>query len=535
MSGHRRPSNRTDPAPLRCVVYTRKSTDKGLDHAYSTLDAQRDACEQYIRSQAARGWQLSPRRYDDGGFTGANLERPAFQRLMKDIDEGTVDVVVVYKVDRLSRSLLDFARVMDRFSQAGTAFVSVTQNFSTADAIGRLTLHMLMSFAEFEREMIAERIRDRIAASRRKGKWCTGTPPLGYVLRDKRLQVVETEAEVVRAIFGLYLEEGHARGVTRALNEALKRPSLVPFNPAIRNRRRWTRNQVLRILENPLYLGYVPHQGELYPGEHEAILDRETFDRVQALIHHTTITQKRRHSDPAYLLRGRLFCGECGAAMTTGTSKKRGKDYRYYRCHTRNQRGRDACATPPFSAEPLEDYVVAIVMQTIAESDLAEAVAVQVATRGAEQREFLDQERGRLPTAIAELSAEADTLLQQIRNLGEAAGHWVVTRLEALGQEIRAAESRLAEVERLRTALNHTLTQADWIVPILQNFAEVWEGLHTKERGRLVHALVQRIEVDAHETITVTLVDLVPALEVETLVATPPCRADAVAAGEAHP
>ena len=203
----------------RAAIYTRKSTAAGLEQDFNSLDAQREACEQYIRSRERDCWHLLPNAYEDGGFTGANINRPGFQRLLTDIEAGKIDVVVVYKVDRLSRSLLDFAQVMERFNRAGAAFVSVTQNFSTADAMGRLTLNMLMSFAEFEREMIAERTRDKIAASRRKGKWTGGSVPLGYQVLDKKLVVDEMEAVVVREVFDIYLEHGSALEVARILNE----------------------------------------------------------------------------------------------------------------------------------------------------------------------------------------------------------------------------------------------------------------------------------------------------------------------------
>ena len=220
MTKRRQPA--TTPSALletkRCAVYTRKSTTAGLEQSFNSLDAQREACEQYIRSQAGLGWQLIPEPYDDGGFTGANIQRPAFQRLMQDVEAGKVDIVVVYKVDRLSRSLLDFAKLMDRFNRASVAFVSVTQNFSTADAMGRLTLNVLMSFAEFEREMIGERTRDKMAAARRKGKWTGGPPPLGYDVVDRMLVVNEAEAALVRRLFDLYLGLRSAGAVARALN-----------------------------------------------------------------------------------------------------------------------------------------------------------------------------------------------------------------------------------------------------------------------------------------------------------------------------
>src|SRR5271169_3207981 len=217
MRGRRKFTPDVAPETRRCAIYTRKSTSVGLEQDFNSLDAQREACAAYIKKQPS--WVLADERYDDGGFTGANIERPAFQRLLTDIDAKRIDVVVVYKVDRLSRSLLDFAKLMERFNRAGASFVSVTQNFSTADAMGRLTLNMLMSFAEFEREMIGERTRDKIAAARRKGKWTGGPIPLGYGVKDKRLVVNEAEAALVREIFVLYVEQRSTLAVARLLNE----------------------------------------------------------------------------------------------------------------------------------------------------------------------------------------------------------------------------------------------------------------------------------------------------------------------------
>ena len=256
MRKRRNNTSRPTPETRRCAIYTRKSTSIGLDQDFNTLDAQREACERYIEGQAHDGWQLIPDHYDDGGFTGANLERPAFQRLITDIEAGKIDIVVVYKVDRLSRSLLDFSQVMDRFNQAGAAFVSVTQNFSTADAMGRLTLNMLMSFAEFEREMIAERTRDKIAAARRKGKWTGGPVPLGYDVVDKRLVINDLEAVVVRELFDLYEQHRSALTTARVLNErgrTTKRHRAKNGN--LRKSRKWTKDAVLRVLKNSVIAG----------------------------------------------------------------------------------------------------------------------------------------------------------------------------------------------------------------------------------------------------------------------------------------
>jgi site-specific DNA recombinase len=341
----------------RCAIYTRKSTAVGLDQDFNSLDAQREACTAYIKAQP--GWTLVKERYDDGGFTGANIERPAFQRLLNDLDAGKVDVVVVYKVDRLSRSLLDFAKLMERFGRAGASFVSVTQNFSTADAMGRLTLNMLMSFAEFEREMIGERTRDKIAAARRKGKWTGGPIPLGYTVKDKRLVVNETEAGLVREIFDLYLEQRSALAVARILNERrLSSTHLREENGTVHATRPWANADIFRLIRTPIYAGYIRSHGELYDGEHEAIVNRETFARTQALLDRASRKVNDPSRNPNYILRGILRCACCGSAFTPASSRRGRTVYRYYRCLKRDKQGSQACPSSPLPADAIETYVI---------------------------------------------------------------------------------------------------------------------------------------------------------------------------------
>ena len=244
--------------PIRCAIYTRKSSDEGLEQAFNSLDAQREACAAYVASQKGEGWKPLPDRYDDGGVSGGTLERPGLQRLLSDIDAGKVDLVVVYKVDRLTRSLADFAKLVERFDQAGASFVSVTQQFNTATSMGRLTLNVLLSFAQFEREVTAERIRDKIAASKQKGLWMGGRVPLGYDARDRTLVVNEAEAETVRTIFQLYLE----RGCVRHVKEAADHQGLTTKHRRFGNGKTFggvafTRGRIYHLLANPVYVGEI--------------------------------------------------------------------------------------------------------------------------------------------------------------------------------------------------------------------------------------------------------------------------------------
>ncbi|UNK78207.1 recombinase family protein [Sphingopyxis granuli] len=270
---------------VRCAIYTRKSSEEGLEQDFNSLHAQREACAAYILSQASEGWTLLPDEYDDGGLSGGTLERPALQRLMQDIDAGRVDIVVVYKVDRLSRSLLDFAKLVEAFDKTNVSFVSVTQSFNTTNSMGRLTLNMLLSFAQFEREVTAERIRDKIAASKARGMWMGGNPPLGYQPDGRTLAIVEEHAGLVRHIFARYLDLGNVRLVTGELaREGIIAPERIATTGRTTGGRSFTRGQIYKLLSNPIYIGEIHHKGQVHAGKHPAIIDRAIWDAVQQML-----------------------------------------------------------------------------------------------------------------------------------------------------------------------------------------------------------------------------------------------------------
>jgi DNA invertase Pin-like site-specific DNA recombinase len=420
MRSRKTTSPKTVPEDRRCAIYTRKSTSVGLEQDFNSLDAQREACTAYIKKQP--GWTLVDECYDDGGFTGANIERPAFQRLLTDIDAAKIDVVVVYKVDRLSRSLLDFAKLMERFNRAAASFVSVTQNFSTADAMGRLTLNMLMSFAEFEREMIGERTRDKIAAARRKGKWTGGPIPLGYTVHEKRLVVSELEAILVREIFALYLEQRSTLAVARLLNEANRSTKRrVATNGRITEARPWTKVDVLSVIKNPVYAGYMRSHGEFYDGEHEALVDRETFSRARALLDGAKTTTNDPSRNPNYILRGLLRCACCGSAFTPASTRRGRTEYRYYRCIRRDKEGKEACPSSPLPADAIEAYVIERLREFAAEGNLADTAEIEtswVARCLADFDAFWDvltpKNRGRLVRAVVQ-SIEIDEPANRVK------------------------------------------------------------------------------------------------------------------------
>lgn len=346
---------------VRCAIYTRKSTEEGLEQEFNSLDAQRESAEAYITSQQHEGWNCLPDRYDDGGFTGGNMERPAVQRLMADIQARKVDCVVVYKVDRLSRSLLDFARMMEAFDQHHVAFVSVTQQFNTATSMGRLILHVLLSFAQFEREIISERTRDKIAAARRKGKWSGGMPLLGYDLNASKLIVNDEEAVRIRTIFEWYLQH---EGLIPVIGELQRcgwhNKRWVTRKGQLRGGKPLTKTGLYQLLTNVTYAGKVRHKQEVYPGEHAAIVDPEVWGRVQAVLRQNSRNpSKAARNKQGALLQGLLHCVPCGCAMTpTYATKNGGVRYRYYVCCNAQKRGWDNCPSKSVPAGEIERLLI---------------------------------------------------------------------------------------------------------------------------------------------------------------------------------
>jgi site-specific DNA recombinase len=316
--------------PVRCAIYTRKSTEHGLEQEFNSLHAQRDACEAYIKSQASQGWRALPQHYDDPAYSGGNLDRPALQKLLKDIDAGRIDVIVVYKIDRLTRSLADFAKLVEAFDAKSISFVAVTQQFNTTTSMGRLTLNILLSFAQFERELSSERVRDKVAASRRKGKWTGGTVPLGYDAKDKKLVINKAEAETVRYIFKRYLELQSFGKLVEDLDKSgvvtKRRDTKVErWNGGIP----FTYGPLAHFLKNRLYIGETGHKDKWFPGEHAAIVDRKTFDQVQRLLASKSTSRKTTRSASEALLIGKLY-DDRDNLMSPSYSTKNGIRYRFY-------------------------------------------------------------------------------------------------------------------------------------------------------------------------------------------------------------
>ena len=368
----------TSKKPLRCAIYTRKSTEHGLELEFNSLDAQREACEAYIKSQAHEGWKLLSTRYDDAAFSGGNLDRPALHRLLSDIDATQVDVVVVYKIDRLTRSLADFAKLVEAFDKKSISFVAVTQQFNTTTSMGRLTLNVLLSFAQFERELSSERVRDKVAASRQKGKWTGGGVPLGYDTTDKKLVVNPSEAETVRIIYRRYLELKCLRRLKAELDEkGIVSKQQTNSSGRSRGGIRLTYGPLAYLLKNRTYLGEMGHKGKWFPGEHEAIIDPTLFNAVQDRLKSNAVGRGRHRSDYQALLKGLLF-DDHGNCMSPSFTSKRGVRYRFYvNSAILTARGSRGASVRRVSAPELEESIVTALRERFPQTgELAEQTLI---------------------------------------------------------------------------------------------------------------------------------------------------------------
>ena len=491
----------------RCAIYTRKSTEEGLALEFNSLDAQRESAEAYITSMKHEGWMCLPDRYDDGGFTGGNIERPALKRLLADIEAGKIDCIVVYKVDRLSRSLMDFARMMETFEKHGVSFVSVTQQFNTTHSMGRLTLNILLSFAQFEREIISERTRDKIAAARRKGKWAGGHPVLGYDIvtgaGGSKLVVNAKEAERVRHIFESYIELRSVRALGRRLDElGWRTKAWTTKTGRAMGGKPFSTTTLFKLLTNVVYIGQVRYHEHVYDGEHEAILDEDLFRSVQAglRLNGTTGGGHTRNKHGA-LLKRMVRCAACGCAMTHHFASPNGKRYRYYVCANAQRRGYQTCKgeTPSLPAHELEQFVVDRVREHL-QSEAMQGEAVRRAqeqmrqTLGEDQKHRRQIER-RMRALTDELCAIEDLPTRSKTQSARASEHR--REIERLRVEVVELDDHIARTDQ-------RLIDEDELLGAVESFDPVWEALTIAERVRLIRALIKQVVWDASsESVTV--------------------------------
>jgi site-specific DNA recombinase len=489
---------------VRCAIYTRKSTSEGLDSDFNTLDAQREAAEYFIRAMAGEGWEALPHRYDDGGFTGANTDRPALKRLLADIEAGEVDCVVVYKVDRLSRSLMDFAKLLALFDQKDVTFVSTTQNFNTTNSMGRLTLNILLSFAQFEREMIAERTRDKMAAARKRGKWLGSRPPYGY-LGDhdkKQLVVIEEEAERVRTMFRMYLRLGSVNAVAKRINDlGWMKKGYRAKTGRVTPPRKYRDKDVHTILRNVTYLGKVEFNGELYEGEHEGIVSEELFARVQSVLSSKACGRgSRRGRNPEYLLQGIAWCGLCDKRITTTAGRGRNKElYRYYVCSNRGRKGRDGCDHPRLGAEELEQLVVSRVKARCTDPLLREEIVARMEVGRVEAMAAITSERERIVADEAKLHAEGRKLMDAIGSETGTQGKLLAERIGEIEAQLDVLSTERCSLDAQLRGLQNATEQVRATVNILEVFDAVWDEFEAAEKQDLVHLVVKRVVVNEPE------------------------------------
>jgi len=407
----RRPSSR-----LRCAIYTRKSSDEGLEQAFNSLDAQREACAAFVLSQKHEGWSVSSTLYDDGGYSGGTLDRPALQRLLTDIADAKVDVVVVYKIDRLTRSLFDFAKIVEAFDARGVSFVSITQQFNTTTSMGRLTLNVLLSFAQFEREVAGERIRDKIVASKKKGMWMGGLPPLGYDVRNRKLVVNQEEAKILLHIFRRYVEIRSVRALNAELDTAGIRSKRRTFaDGTVYGGHKLSRGALYLMLQNRIYCGEITHKGNAYPGEHRAIVDKTLWDKVQAVLAENRINRATgRDAKYPSLLAGLAF-DESGERLTPTHAVKKGTRYRYYVSRSLiTGTAKDHSQGRRIPAGNLESLVIGRLRAFLADEGAVLSAINDAEQSGAQQRRLIARGRqisGEFPTLTPDATRSILTTL----------------------------------------------------------------------------------------------------------------------------
>jgi len=491
---------------IRCAIYTRKSSEEGLDQEFNSLDAQRESAEAFISSQKEQGWVCLPEQYNDGGFSGGSMERPALDRMLRDIDDGKIDCVVVYKVDRLSRSLMDFSRILETFERSEVSFVSVTQQFNTTHSMGRLTLNILLSFAQFEREIIGERIRDKIAAQKRKGKWTGGVPVLGYDVdrsdASPKLVINAQEAARIRAIFDLYLAKGSLLPVVHELaakgwcnkKRITKKGKLIGNKP-------FDKCTLYNHLTNPVYIGKITHKDEVFEGKHNAIIDLEVFERVQSLLKANGRGggAEARNTYGA-LLRGILRCKACDRSMTHTFTTTRGQkqtQYRYYRCVGAIKSGSCTCISGTLPAAEIERVVVDEIRAIAKDKSLLKLVL-------AESQNKIEHELQIKQTEQTDLAKELKRHQRELVRLATDPGD-STDRIAELHERVAHGQRRLPEINARIVELECESITPDEAHAAFESFDTLWGNLIPREQARLLQLLISTVEYDAeHETISVT-------------------------------
>ncbi len=477
--------------PIRCVIYSRVSTENQLDMDFNSIDCQLEACQAYIKSQKAEGWICLPDRYNDGGFTGGNMERPALNMLLSDIQEDKIDCIVVYKLDRLSRSLIDFTRILDLLNKNNVSFVSITQKFDTSNSMGQLLLNILLSFAQFERQIIAERTSDKMCAARKKGKFVGGIPMLGYDVAPGggKLIINQEEAQRVQEIFPLYLKHQSLTKTAQDLNnKGWTTKTWIKKNGEIRLGKPWNKTNLHNLLTNIIYLGKVQHQGEIYEGEHEAVVDETTWARVQQVMENNSISkgQNIRNIHGA-LLSGLIICDSCQKSMTHTYTKKKDRLYRYYVCETSAKQGYKLCSTRSVPAKKIENFVVDKIKKIGQDPSVLHETTQKLLSEQKSQIELLDND-GKY------LRKEQAMLMKQIKSDSDVQGRGVeCDQFKNINVRIKDCEKRLLEVNRRKMLLENSQVDEEELKTVMGLFDPVWDVLYPNEQARIINLLIEKI------------------------------------------
>lgn len=481
------PLMRTAVRQLRCAIYTRKSTDEGLDQEFNSLDAQREAAEAFILSQRGEGLVALPERYDDGGFSGGNLDRPALERLLADIRGDAVECVVVYKVDRLSRSLIDFARIIEIFDKHKVSFVSVTQQFNTTNSLGRLTLNILLSFAQFEREIISERTRDKVSAARRKGKWTGGRPVLGYDIdsRGSRLTVNADEAHQVKMIFRLYLDHTALIPVVREIDgRGWRTKQWVTRKGVTHGGKPFTKGRLFSLLTNPIYIGKVDFQKQTYEGEHEAIVEVAIWGRAQQILQQNGRNGgiEVRNSYSA-LMKELLRCALCDSGMIRTYTTMDSRRYRHYVCTQPN------CGAKSVAESTVKMAVTRQIWRIGSEPRIVACALAKAEELRRSSVADLILERQSAQKLLASMKAELCNLIP----LADSRSREVIDGTGDLQKRIDQMERRLREIRHELTSLETPIVDEGDVRRALGQFEPVWDSLNSREQARFIRALIEGV------------------------------------------
>lgn len=494
---------------IRCAIYTRKSHEDGLEMEFNSLDAQRESAENYIASQRENGWIALPEHYDDGGFSGGNMERPALKRLMVDVKAGKIDCIVIYKIDRLSRSLINFSQLIEELNKYDVNFVAVTQHIQTTDSAGRMMLNILMTFAQYEREIITERIRDKIAGAKRRGKYCGGSPVIGYDadIENKKLVVNEPEAKIVRYIYDRYPELGSAKQLAAELNaKGLFTKEWTSVKGNTHGGKPWTTANIYRTLNNPLYIGKVTHHDKTFPGEHKAIINQKKWDRVHQLFE-AGGHGKKRNRIPKELnapLSGLIRCGHCGGAMTPTYSTKGKRRYTYFFCQKDSKRAVSVC---PLKRIPGGDIQKVVLQQLSAVFRTPTLMAKTIMNA----RETEQKEKDVLLARKAKLEAEIKKVREQMLvssggdSLEKSA---VIQNATKLARECNKITNQLVKLEKASIKEND-------VADALANIESLWEMLFPVEQYRMIHLMVDSVSIFKESINIVLKTDEMPSLIAE--------------------